>query len=102
MPIPQAMTIDKALLDKLAHLARLELPSDVEATMCQDLSKIATWIEALSQVDTREVTSAAQPPATQPIMREDTPQTPLPHSAGLSNAPRSDSHYFRVPKVQDR
>ncbi|MEO1300899.1 MAG: Asp-tRNA(Asn)/Glu-tRNA(Gln) amidotransferase subunit GatC [Bacteroidota bacterium] len=96
------MTIDQTLLDKLAHLARLELSAAVEATMCQDLSKIATWIEKLSQVDTQEVTSAANLPVTQPIMREDTPQTPLPHASGLSNAPRTDSHYFRVPKVQDR
>jgi aspartyl-tRNA(Asn)/glutamyl-tRNA(Gln) amidotransferase subunit C len=32
-------------------------------------------------------------------MREDEAKEPLPQERGLSNAPRKDSEYFRVPKV---
>lgn len=95
------MTIDKQLLSKLMHLARLGLTEPAETAMLNDLNKIGTWIEKLDELDTQEVQPLTTLSLAQNIMREDIPQEPLAHDPGLASAPRSDSNYFRVPKVKD-
>jgi len=94
------MSIDKSLLQKLAHLAQLELSPQTEVTMCEDMNKIVNWIKKLEEIDTTgisPVTTMAVEPLT---LRADVPSAPLPHDQALANAPSRDSDYFRVPRVK--
>ena len=95
------MKIDKPLLQKIAHLAQLEIDVHNEKALIEDLSKIVTWIEKLQELDTTDVaplyTMASEPN----VLREDTPEASLAHERGLANAPSKDSNYFRVPQVKE-
>ncbi|HNC31350.1 MAG TPA: Asp-tRNA(Asn)/Glu-tRNA(Gln) amidotransferase subunit GatC, partial [Cyclobacteriaceae bacterium] len=46
------MKIDRPLLDKMAHLARLEFEDEDAEKMIQDMTNIINWVEKLNEVDT--------------------------------------------------
>lgn len=92
--------MDKSLLQKLAHLAQLELNAQAEASMCKDMSKIVNWIKKLEELDTTGVLPVTNM-ASEPLnLRADIPSAPMPQEQALANAPSRDSDYFRVPKVK--
>ena len=95
------MKIDKSLLHKLAHLARLEIDPHNEATLLKDLNKIIAWTKKLEEVDTTGIHPLTTMSSAQNIFQDDTPQATLAHEKGLKNAPHKDSNYFRVPQIKD-
>ena len=95
------MKIDKPLLHKIAHLARIEVGVHNEAVLLEDLNKIVTWIGQLKEVDTTGVRPLATMSSAHNVFQEDIPQAPLAHAKGLANAPSKDSNYFRVPQVKE-
>lgn len=93
------MKIDRALLDKIAHLSRLEIDEkDVEKTM-KDMTAIVEWVEKLKEVDTEGVEPLTTMSFEINVLREDVPKEHLNHDQALFNAPQKDKDYFRVPKV---
>jgi aspartyl-tRNA(Asn)/glutamyl-tRNA(Gln) amidotransferase subunit C len=93
------MKIDRALLDKIAHLSRLEIDEkDVEKTM-KDMTAIVEWVEKLKEVDTEGVEPLTTMSFEINVLREDVPKKHLDHDQALLNAPQKDKDYFRVPKV---
>ena len=46
------MNIDRAALDKIAHLARLEFEEADAQKMMDDMSAIVSWVEQLNEVPT--------------------------------------------------
>lgn len=95
------MNIDKPLLHKIAHLARLEVKANEEKGLLEDLNKIVHWTKKLQEVDTTGVRPLAIMSAEQNVLQEDKPQKPLSHNQALANAPEKDSNYFRVPQVKE-
>lgn len=93
------MKIDKESIKKIAHLARLEFDQNSAEKMSNDMSQILDWVEQLNELDTTEVEPLTTMSSEINDMREDKAGTHLDHQAGLKNAPKSDSDYFRVPKV---
>jgi aspartyl-tRNA(Asn)/glutamyl-tRNA(Gln) amidotransferase subunit C len=49
------MTIDEQTVDKIAHLARLELAPGEKAEMIADMNKILGFMDKLNEVDTTGV-----------------------------------------------
>jgi aspartyl-tRNA(Asn)/glutamyl-tRNA(Gln) amidotransferase subunit C len=93
------MKIDRTLLDKIAHLSRLEIDEkDVEKTM-KDMTAIVEWVEKLKEVDTEGVEPLTTMSFEINVLREDVPKEHLNHDQALLNAPQKDKDYFRVPKV---
>lgn len=93
------MHLDKETLQKIAHLARLEFDENTEKPMLESMEKILTWVEKLNELDTTEVAPLYGMATEVNNLREDKVKEHLPHAAGLKNAPKKDSDYFRVPKV---
>jgi len=93
------MKIDKDSIKKIAHLARLEFDENGVEKMSRDMSKILDWVEKLNEIDTDNVEPLTTMSTEINVMREDQVAHQLHHEAGLKNAPKSDSDYFRVPKV---
>jgi aspartyl-tRNA(Asn)/glutamyl-tRNA(Gln) amidotransferase subunit C len=93
------MKIDKDSIKKIAHLARLEFDENGVEKMSKDMSKILDWVEKLNEVNTEDVEPLTTMSTEINVMREDQIANQLDHEAGLKNAPKSDSDYFRVPKV---
>lgn len=95
------MIIDQPLLQKISHLARLELDAASETALLQSLNKIVGWTEKLQEVDTSDVEPLTVMSSEQNVLQEDIPQAPLAHKLVLANAPKKDSNYFRVPQVKE-
>jgi len=93
--------INKPLLQKMAHLAQLEVDVHNEETLLEDLNKIVTWIEKLKELDTTGVNPLVTMTLEHNVFQEDIPQASLAHEKGLANAPSKDSNYFRVPQVKE-
>jgi aspartyl-tRNA(Asn)/glutamyl-tRNA(Gln) amidotransferase subunit C len=93
------MKIDRALLDKIAHLSRLEFAEKDAEKMMRDMSAIVDWVEKLEEVDTDGVEPLTTMSHEINALREDEVKPHLDHHESLRNAPKSDSDYFRVPKV---
>jgi aspartyl-tRNA(Asn)/glutamyl-tRNA(Gln) amidotransferase subunit C len=93
------MQIDRALLDKIAHLARLEFDEKDAEKMMKDMSAIITWVEQLNEVDTEGVEPLTTMSHEINALREDVVKGQMDHHNALLNAPKKDADYFRVPKV---
>ncbi len=93
------MKIDRSLLDKIAHLSRLEFDEKDAEKMMQDMTAIVEWVEKLKEVDTEGVEPLTTMSHEINALREDEVKEHLSHERALKNAPKKDSDYFRVPKV---
>jgi aspartyl-tRNA(Asn)/glutamyl-tRNA(Gln) amidotransferase subunit C len=93
------MKINRELLDKIAHLARLEFDDKDAEKMMQDMSAIVSWVEKLKEVDTTGVEPLTTMSTEVNALREDDTQNQLSRQEVLQNAPVKDENYFRVPKV---
>ena len=93
------MQIDRALLDKIAHLSRLEFDEKDAEKMMKDMSAIVTWVEQLNEVNTDGVEPLTTMSHEINVLREDEVKPHLSHEDALRNAPKKDSDYFRAPKV---
>lgn len=95
------MKIDTNSIKKIAHLARLEFDESSAEKMSKDMSQILDWVEQLNAIDTENVAPLTTMSSEVNDMREDKVGHQLDHEAGLKNAPKRDSDYFRVPKVME-
>jgi aspartyl-tRNA(Asn)/glutamyl-tRNA(Gln) amidotransferase subunit C len=93
------MEIDRPLLDKIAHLARLEFDEKDAERMMADMTAIVRWVEKLSEVDTTGVEPLTTMSGEINTLRDDVVGPHLDHDRALQNAPAKDDTYFRVPKV---
>lgn len=95
------MQIDKDTLQKIAHLARLELAEKDTEKMMQDMSNILSFVEKLNEVNTEGVTPLTTLSHEINALREDKVKLHMDHTEALKNAPKKDDDFFRVPKVLD-
>jgi len=93
------MKIDKELLNKIAHLARLEFDENTAEAMMKDMTEIIDWVEKLNEVDTDGVEPLTTMSHEINTLRADENKPHLSHERALKNAPKKDDDYFRVPKV---
>lgn len=93
------MEIDKKTVEKMAHLARLELSEQESVKMVDDLSKILNWMDQLKELDTSNVLPLTHMSEEVNVFREDVVKNELSREKGLKNAPSQDREYFQVPKV---
>ena len=93
------MRIDKDLVEKIAHLARLQFNDTEKVKIEADLTRILDFMETLNEVDTSKVEPLIYMNDEVNVLRKDEVIQTITHEEGLSNAPKKDTDYFRVPKV---
>ena len=93
------MSIDAATVRKVAGLARIRIEEDRLEPLAAELSGILAWIEQLNEVDTEGVAPLASTEAVTLPMRDDVVTDGGDPARVLANAPRTDRHFFVVPKV---
>lgn len=96
------MQINQQLINKIAHLARLEFNNDEKIRIEQDLNRILSFIETLNEVDTSSVEPLIYMSDEVNVLRKDEVIREISHEEALKNAPKKDSDYFRVPKVIEK
>ncbi len=93
------MKITKQEVEHVAKLARLQLAEEAKDTFAEQLSNILTYVEQLSELDTKGVEPTAHVLDIRNVMREDVPGESLPQERALANAPDKAAGHYRVPKI---
>lgn len=93
------MKINRELLDKIAHLSRLEFDEKDASKMMSDMTAIVDWVDKLNEVNTDGVEPLTTMSYEVNALREDEARPHLDRESALSVAPKKDTEYFRVPKV---
>jgi aspartyl-tRNA(Asn)/glutamyl-tRNA(Gln) amidotransferase subunit C len=96
------MNIDKETVEKVAHLARLELSETEKKDMIKDMSKILDFMAKLNELDTTGVEPLVYMTDGANILREDVVKQTITHGEALKNAPKHDEDYFLVAKVIEK
>ncbi|HVW14175.1 MAG TPA: Asp-tRNA(Asn)/Glu-tRNA(Gln) amidotransferase subunit GatC [Mucilaginibacter sp.] len=96
------MTIDKETVDKIAHLARLELSEQEKETLMGDMGKILDFMAKLNEVDTTGVEPLVYMTDEINVLREDEVKQEITREEALQNAPKHDDKYFLVAKVIEK
>lgn len=93
------MSVDQATVRRIAHLARIRV-SDEDVPQLQDeLNAILRFIEELAEVDVEGVEPMTSVMPMPMKKRADAVTEGGIADAILSNAPESEDHFFKVPKV---
>jgi aspartyl-tRNA(Asn)/glutamyl-tRNA(Gln) amidotransferase subunit C len=95
------MIIDEETVDKIAHLARLELSGDEKQEMIKDMNKILGFMDKLNEIDTSGIEPLIYMTNEVNGFREDVIKQEITHGEALLNAPKHDDDYFLVAKVID-
>ncbi len=93
------MNVNSETLQKIAHLARLNVRPDEEGALLASLNGVLTWMEQLSEIDTTGVEPLTHISDEVNVLREDVVAHQLPPNEALQNAPRYTGPFFQVPKV---
>jgi aspartyl-tRNA(Asn)/glutamyl-tRNA(Gln) amidotransferase subunit C len=93
------MEVNNEMVDKLAHLARLQFSSLEKEEIKSDLQKMIQFVEKLNEVDTTGIAPILHMSDGINVLREDVVKGSIERSTGLKNAPKQDGAFFKVPKV---
>jgi aspartyl-tRNA(Asn)/glutamyl-tRNA(Gln) amidotransferase subunit C len=96
------MTIDEETVDKIAHLARLELSGNEKQEMIQDMNRILDFMAKLNELNTTGVEPLVYMTNEVNNFREDIVKQDITHEEALLNAPKTDGEYFLVAKVIEK
>jgi aspartyl-tRNA(Asn)/glutamyl-tRNA(Gln) amidotransferase subunit C len=94
------MSLSRADLERIAHLARLEITEQEAPVYAGNLSKIIAFVEQLAAADTAGVEPMAHPLAgEQQRLRPDLVTETDRHAQYQRNAPKVEGALYVVPKV---
>lgn len=93
------MNVNDALIDKLAHLSRLEFSKEEKEEIKNDLEKMIGFINKLNELDTTGVEPLLHMSENVNIFRKDTVEGEISREDVFRNAPSHDDNFFKVPKV---
>jgi aspartyl-tRNA(Asn)/glutamyl-tRNA(Gln) amidotransferase subunit C len=94
------MSLTRTQVERMAHLARLEITEAELPVYVDSLGKILSFVEQLAAVDTRAVTPMAHPleGETQRLRPDEVTETDR-HAKYQSNAPAVSADLYLVPRV---
>ena len=93
------MEVNDALVEKLAHLARLQFDASEKEEIKKDLQKMIAFVEKLNELDTTGIDPLLHMTDEINVLREDEVKGSISREAALKNAPLHDEQFFKVPKV---
>jgi aspartyl-tRNA(Asn)/glutamyl-tRNA(Gln) amidotransferase subunit C len=83
----------------VAKLARLALTDEEARVYGAQLADILGHVAALNELDTSDVAATAQVVESRNVWRQDDPVPCLPRDEVLTQAPKAQGAYFRVPRI---
>ncbi|MDP6567919.1 MAG: Asp-tRNA(Asn)/Glu-tRNA(Gln) amidotransferase subunit GatC [Alphaproteobacteria bacterium] len=93
------MSVDKATVARIAHLARIGVAEEELEPLAAELSGILQWIEQLNEVDTDQVPPMASVHDEPLRWRADRVDDGDKQDDIVANAPAGRDGFFAVPKV---
>ena len=93
------MEVTDAMVDKLAHLSRLEFNDADKAEIKNDLQRMISFVEKLDELDLSDTEPLLHMSSNINVLREDEVKGSVSREEALKNAPAHDDKFFKVPKV---
>ena len=93
------MKVDDKLVERLAHLSRLEFDAKSKIKMKSDFEKILGFVDKLENVDTSSTEPLVYMSEEKNVLRKDVVKGQVSQESALKNAGGKDTAYIRVPKV---
>ena len=93
------MEVNVALIEKLAHLARLKFNDAEKEEIRHDLQRMISFVEKLNELDLEDVEPLTHMSDEKNVLRDDEIKGSISREEGLKNAPFHDEQFFKVPKV---
>lgn len=93
------MTITKEDIERVAHLARLNLTAKELETMTSQLDTILSYVAKLDELDTTEVPPMTHAFSVCNAFRDDKVTASLAREEALANGPQHNEEAFIVPKI---
>ena len=93
------MEVNDEMIDKLAHLSRLQFNAVEKAAIKKDLEKMILFINKLNELDTTGVQPLLHMSEEVNVLRDDIVEGSISTADALKNAPHHNDQYFLVPKV---
>jgi aspartyl-tRNA(Asn)/glutamyl-tRNA(Gln) amidotransferase subunit C len=93
------MSVDRATVRRIAHLARIAISGEEEVQLEHELNGILDFITQLDEIDTSAVEPMTRVAAMTMKKRKDEVTDGFCADQILKNAPNADDHYFVVPKI---
>jgi aspartyl-tRNA(Asn)/glutamyl-tRNA(Gln) amidotransferase subunit C len=93
------MSIDRAQVHKVAHLARLDLTEAEETQFTTQLNDILGYVEQLNELDVTDVLPTTRAIEVINVTRIDKLLPCAEREAILDGAPDRDGEFFKVPKI---
>lgn len=91
--------LDRQQVQKIAHLARLDITPEEEEQFAGQLSDILDYFEQLGELDTENVPPTTRAIELSNITRQDSSQVYSDREALLQEAPNPEEGFFRVPQI---
>jgi aspartyl-tRNA(Asn)/glutamyl-tRNA(Gln) amidotransferase subunit C len=91
--------IDKREVAAIAELARLRFSDDELDTFTEQFGKILDYVGAIASLDVEGVEPMTHVHDVVNVLREDVVGTSISTAEALSNAPKKNEAFFKVPKV---
>jgi aspartyl-tRNA(Asn)/glutamyl-tRNA(Gln) amidotransferase subunit C len=93
------MEVNDALIEKLAHLSRLEFNEEEKEELKGDLEKMIGFFDKLNELDTTGAEPLLHVSENVNILRKDEVKGEIDKEKVFKNAPLHDNEFFKVPKV---
>ena len=93
------MEINDAMVEKLAHLSRLQFDATEKAAIREDLQQMIGFVEKLNELNLDGVPPLLFMTSEVNVLRDDEVKGSISRDSALSNAPLHDDVFFKVPKV---
>lgn len=93
------MEVNDQLVEKLAHLSRLQFNESEKAEIKNDLQRMIGFVEKLNELNLDGVEPLMHMSEELNVLREDEIKGSVSRKEALKNAPLHDDQFFKVPKV---
>ena len=93
------MEVNDAMVDKLAHLSRLQFNETEKAEIKNDLQRMIGFAEKLNELELDGVHPKLFMSEEVNVLRDDEIKGSIDRADALKNAPLHDEQFFKVPKV---
>ena len=93
------MEVNDQLVEKLAHLSRLQFNESEKAEIKNDLQRMIGFVEKLNELNLDGVEPLMHMSEEINVLREDEIKGSVSREEALKNAPLHDDQFFKVPKV---
>jgi aspartyl-tRNA(Asn)/glutamyl-tRNA(Gln) amidotransferase subunit C len=93
------MVVTDTLVNKLAHLSRLQFNDEEKEEIKNDLKRMILFVEKLNELNLEGVEPLLHMSGEVNVFRADEVGGSISREEALKNAPLHDEQFFKVPKV---